>query len=51
MITVIDIIPDLRAECLPGSAANLALNETNEIMHVFRFERVPNHLILSELVA
>jgi hypothetical protein len=45
MTTVVDIIQDFRSERLFCSAANLPSNETHEIIHVFRFERVPNDLI------
>jgi hypothetical protein len=45
MITIVDIVPELRVERPSGSAANLASNETHEIIHGLQFERVPNHLI------
>jgi hypothetical protein len=45
MITVVDIVPDLRWERLSCSAANLASNETHEIIHIFRFQQLPNDLI------
>jgi hypothetical protein len=34
MITVVDIIPDLRSERPSGSATNLAANETHQIVHI-----------------
>jgi hypothetical protein len=37
MITVVDIIPDLRPERPSGSAADLASNETHKIVHSFWF--------------
>jgi hypothetical protein len=35
MITVVNIIPDLRSESPSGSAANLAANETHKVVHIF----------------
>jgi hypothetical protein len=37
MITVVDIVADLRPERPSGSASNLASNETREIVHIFQF--------------
>jgi hypothetical protein len=34
MITIVDIIPDLRSERSSGSAADLAANENHKVVHI-----------------